>query len=175
MNSSMTVTNTSLKAYHDIRVSGKLARRQYQVLENLRYLNVATNTEVSNEAKLPINQVTPRMLELRKAGLVVQAGQRKCYITGRTCKTWRIADWTVVQKPGAKQPRSMLKHFDRVDEHFKRAELSDEMLARLKEEEEEDEKEEEEWPELSDEMLARLKEEEEEDEKEEEEWHGVED
>ena len=155
----MPVTDTSLKAYHDIRVSGKLARRQYQVLENLRYLNVATNTEVSNEAKLPINQVTPRMLELRKAGLVVQAGQRKCYITGRTCKTWRVADWTHVRqhKPKAHphQPRSMLEHFDRVDEHFKGVDAG--------------------YPELSDEMLARLKEEEEEDEKEEEGRYGVED
>ncbi len=98
MNSSMTVTNTSLRAYYDIRASGKLGRRQYQVLENLRYLRIATNTEVSVEAKLPINQVTPRMLELRKAGLVVQEGQRACKITGRACKTWRVADWTHVRQ-----------------------------------------------------------------------------
>jgi predicted ArsR family transcriptional regulator len=98
VNSSMTVTNTSLKAYYDIKASGKLGRRQYQVLENLRYLKEATNTEVSVEARLPINQVTPRMLELRKSGLVVQASQRKCGITGRTAKTWRVADWTHVRK-----------------------------------------------------------------------------
>ena len=94
----MTVTNTSLRAYYDIKASGKLGKRQYQVLENLRYLRTATNTEVSVEARLPINQVTPRMLELRKAGLVVQAGQRACHVTGRTAKTWRIADWTHVRR-----------------------------------------------------------------------------
>lgn len=94
----MTVTNTSLKAYYDIKASGELNRRQYQVLENLRYLREATNTEVSVEACLPINRVTPRMFELRKSGLVVEAPQRKCRITGKMCKTWKVADWTHVRK-----------------------------------------------------------------------------
>tara|TARA_Y100000310_G_C20438301_1_gene694794 strand:+ start:45 stop:338 length:294 start_codon:yes stop_codon:yes gene_type:complete len=91
----MSVTDTSLKAYADLLDSGELNRRQTQVLENLRYLRSATNLEVATEARLPINQVTPRMLELRKAGLVVAGGKRPCKITGNTAYVWTLANWTV--------------------------------------------------------------------------------
>ena len=91
----MVVAETSLKAYIDLVDSGELNRRQLQVYENLRYLKSASNLEVATEARLPINQVTPRMLELRKVGLVVSNGKRPCRVTGKTVCVWQPADWTV--------------------------------------------------------------------------------
>ena len=57
----------SLKAYDD--VIQNLAPRQQIVFEALRN-NPASNKTLSKRLGLPINQVTPRTLELRKKGLV---------------------------------------------------------------------------------------------------------
>jgi DNA-binding MarR family transcriptional regulator len=84
------VQQTSLEAYRDIQHA--LGRRQAQVLNV--FLNYPsynyTNTEISRVLKLPINQITPRVYELRRKGLLVEATRRACNVTGRTCIAWRL-------------------------------------------------------------------------------------
>lgn len=59
-----------------------------------------TNAELADELKLPINSVTPRVYELRGLDknvpvdpanpILMESQTRKCLITGRTAKAWRM-------------------------------------------------------------------------------------
>lgn len=59
-----------------------------------------TNAELAEELNLPINSVTPRVYELRGLDknvnvdpdnpILVEAQVRKCLVTGRTAKAWRM-------------------------------------------------------------------------------------
>lgn len=88
------VAETSRIAYEEIK--HELGQRQNQVYtaidycQRVRRLN-HTNLELANMLGIPINQVTPRVHELRKLGLIEMAGKRKCSITGRLAMTWKIA------------------------------------------------------------------------------------
>ena len=61
------ISENSRMAYEEIIQS--LGPRQQIIYEALRN-NPASNKTLSMRMKLPINQVTPRTLELRKKGLV---------------------------------------------------------------------------------------------------------
>lgn len=67
-----------------------LGKRQHQVYNALLHLEYATNNMISRFLSIPINQVTPRIFELRSAGLVVFSHTSRCPITKRTAKYWRI-------------------------------------------------------------------------------------
>jgi predicted ArsR family transcriptional regulator len=80
---------TSLEAFESIRDS--LPERQAEVFAWLRMIQPACSLEISDFSGIPPNVVTPRMLELRKAGLVVESHRAKCR-TGRTAIYWRLAE-----------------------------------------------------------------------------------
>lgn len=85
----MGVGETSRRAYDEIRKT--LGPRQLKVLEVIEYHpSGITNNEIAHELHWPINCVTPRVFELRSAGLVAMVGQRpdqwtqkKSYLWGR--------------------------------------------------------------------------------------------
>ena len=79
---------TSLLAYSQLQP--ELGERQRLVLEALRKLKEANNLMVSKSLGLAINQITPRMLELRKLGLVVQSYTYPCPYTNKLTRFWRI-------------------------------------------------------------------------------------
>ena len=62
------VQETSLEAYESIVY--ELGQRQRQVLRAITELREATNKQIARHVSLPINSVTPRVLELRKKKLV---------------------------------------------------------------------------------------------------------
>jgi hypothetical protein len=82
----MTYQQTSRGAYADVLPG--LGRRQSQVLEELQRKPRQTNKELSYSLHWLINEVTPRVLELRKLGKVRHAGDRACKITGKLAMTW---------------------------------------------------------------------------------------
>lgn len=49
-----------------------------------------TATEIAVLLNVPINQVTPRIFELRQAKKIKYAGKRKCEVTGRRVNTWIV-------------------------------------------------------------------------------------
>jgi DNA-binding MarR family transcriptional regulator len=63
---------TSLLAFRSLD-KDKINKRQQAVLTALREIEPATNRMVSEHSHIPINVVTPRMGELVKKGLVVEA------------------------------------------------------------------------------------------------------
>ena len=84
------IQQTSLEAWHDIQRD--LGRRQAQVF-NIFVTHPCfnyTNTELSRILGLPINQITPRVFELRQRGLLVEATRRVCNVTGRVVIAWRL-------------------------------------------------------------------------------------
>ena len=84
----MIVQQTSLLAYKDIQ--SELPRRQRQVRDELALHTDMTNGELARALNIPINQVTPRVKELRTAGVVEFSQTRACQTTGKTCNAWRV-------------------------------------------------------------------------------------
>lgn len=83
----MGIQDTSIWAY--AHATQNLGAKQKQVLDALRFFPDATNTEIAAHLKWPINRITPRIGELRKMGLVLDAGRRPCKVTGSTAHAWR--------------------------------------------------------------------------------------
>ena len=83
----MGIADTSLHAY--ALASQHLGKTQKAVLDALRYFPDATNAEIAARLSWPINRVTPRMGELRKQGLVLEAGRRMCKVTSGTAHAWK--------------------------------------------------------------------------------------
>jgi len=67
----------------------KLTARQFKVLETLQLIGPSTNEEIREHLGWQINWVTGRTFELRQFGVVVDAGRRKCKITGNICHVWK--------------------------------------------------------------------------------------
>lgn len=68
----------------------KLGDMQQQVLDALYKIGPATNEELAQHLGLPINHVVGRTYELRQYGLVIDAGKRKCSVTGNIVHHWRV-------------------------------------------------------------------------------------
>jgi hypothetical protein len=64
------IQQTSLEVWQDIKPY--LSNKQSIVYSALLALNVATNKDLSCYLNWPINSITPRVLELRKLGMVIE-------------------------------------------------------------------------------------------------------
>lgn len=87
------VQQTSLLAYRE-RVLPHLGESQRAVLEVVVDATGKgfdmTNMEIAQVLRWSINRVTPRVLELRERGLVVEHGRRACGVTGNLALAWRV-------------------------------------------------------------------------------------
>jgi hypothetical protein len=81
------IQDTSLFAYSV--ATQNLGAKQKEVLDALRFYPDATNAELAAYLKWPVNRITPRCLELRKMGLILEAGKRQCKVTGGTAHCWK--------------------------------------------------------------------------------------
>jgi hypothetical protein len=82
------IQDTSFEVYLK-NIYPSLGHRQAVVLHHLRNASVAlTNTEIAAALARPINEITPRTNELRKLGLVIDAGRRICGVTGNRAHIW---------------------------------------------------------------------------------------
>ncbi len=101
MGSSM-IRDTSFAAYFN-EVAPTLGARQIRILEVFERGGEFTNSEIAAELEWSINRVTPRVFELRRVGILEEAGRRECRITHRTVIVWRAKDAPAV-KPSAISP-----------------------------------------------------------------------
>lgn len=88
---------TSFEAYRDIRDSGLLSKRRFQVYEILYVYGPMTGGELFREMKkkygmtVPTNSnVTTRLGELRERGSVRELGVRRCKVSGQTVILWDV-------------------------------------------------------------------------------------
>lgn len=96
---------TSIAAYEHIRDRGLLSRERFRVYAALYRQGESTSGEtfdaIRREAQAtgdlsqqrsPLSQSRARFTELREIGVIEEAGERECRISGRRCIVWRITD-----------------------------------------------------------------------------------
>ncbi len=90
----MGVADTSIRAYQSIL--DNLGGRRFEVVSAIYELGECCNVEIASLLKMEINKVTPRVKELREAGVVVlakkatgPAGRLVCYWRMATRQEWR--------------------------------------------------------------------------------------
>jgi hypothetical protein len=79
--------DTSLWAY--AQATQDLGAKKKQVLDALRFFPDATNADIAANLFWPVSRITPRHLEFRKMGLILDSGRRMCKVTGSTAHAWR--------------------------------------------------------------------------------------
>jgi hypothetical protein len=72
------------------KLEGSLGNRQRAVFDTLSVCGPMTNGEIAHRLCLPINSITGRTYELRKAERVVAGGKRTCTVSGEMCMTWKV-------------------------------------------------------------------------------------
>jgi hypothetical protein len=82
---------TSLLVYAEVLEN--LGERQALVYAKLRQLKSASNFMLSKELHLPINQICPRIKELRDMGVVRQHKKDICKETGKLVCYWKPLRW----------------------------------------------------------------------------------
>lgn len=85
----MAVQQTSKDAFHG-EVVPKLGDKQREVLDVLAKFEDMTNKELSDYIGHPINTVTPRILELRRKGMVTLSQIRPDKTTGVRAMAWKL-------------------------------------------------------------------------------------
>ena len=88
---------TSLFAY--LHATQSITKRHEQILKCFTGNNSLNNRQISELTKLPINCVTPRVIELRAAGHLEKAIQAKDLQTGRLTIFWRATAGTFIPLP----------------------------------------------------------------------------
>lgn len=88
--------STSREAFRQLVESGALKGKQRQVLEAVLEHGPATSAEIIRAGGLGenVNLWRARFTELHARGLIVEAGVRKCKITGRTALVWEYSERT---------------------------------------------------------------------------------
>ncbi len=83
------ITDTSVQSYREIRET--LGDRQRQVYDLIQRHPNRTDRELASIAGVnDPNQIRPRRTELTDKGLIAEGGRRRCTVTGKVAKTWRI-------------------------------------------------------------------------------------
>jgi len=101
--------DTSLWAYN--LATQNLGKKQKEVLDALRFFPDATNAEIAAHMGFSVNRITPRILELRQQGLVLDAGRRRCKITGGMSHAWKAKHPVLPPAREEKMPENDLPLF----------------------------------------------------------------
>jgi predicted transcriptional regulator len=80
------IQQTTLEAWGSVQL--QLGARQQLIYAAITVMGGATNLQLSKHLGLPINSVTPRVLELRKLGMI-QEGEVIMQETGRSAIKWK--------------------------------------------------------------------------------------
>lgn len=86
------VRETSIATYQDLRDDGKLTAKQQQIIDYLHRHGSAdfSRLEISRAIDMPINCVAGRVNELLEKGVIEEADQRPCRISGRRINPVRL-------------------------------------------------------------------------------------
>jgi len=80
----MSVRDTSIETYGDIKVSGLVGHQAQSILDAMSREKDYSLQEISVQTGIPINAVSARCNELKKDHYLIEAHKRKCSITKRT-------------------------------------------------------------------------------------------
>jgi hypothetical protein len=101
---------TSIEAYHEIKASGLLSKRRFEVYDALFHYGPMTQMETFVKLKhLSQHTVTPRFAELRKMGVIEEVGERACTVTGINVIAWDVTSSLPTQLPKGKTKTKIKK------------------------------------------------------------------
>lgn len=93
------IQRTSIESYYGEKKAGRLGERQRAVYELIKENPGHTDRELARIlAAADPNTVRPRRYELVEKGLVIDAGKRKCRVTGKVAMTWRTRTGEIQQE-----------------------------------------------------------------------------
>ena len=85
----MTATATSKQSYKKLTDLGK---RQIEVHKAIGEMGLASNRDLSKHLDRPVNEITPRVKELREYGFVIEHGKKWDNETRRNVTVWCVTD-----------------------------------------------------------------------------------
>jgi len=83
------VQQTSIESYHKV-TEEELGSKQFAVYHYLIDNGPSTNRQIAKGLALPINTITPRVLELREFGMVKKAHLCFDFETSRRVIAWEV-------------------------------------------------------------------------------------
>lgn len=89
------VRDTSIGAYHQLKDSGDLAKRQWEVYDLLWDYGPGTSAEIfehtiGDKQRRTLTQSRARFTELRDMGVIQELGTVECKISGRRAILWDV-------------------------------------------------------------------------------------
>lgn len=78
------VRDTSRETYRSMQDSGQVGAQALYILSRISASRDYSLQEISKITGLPINAVSGRCNDLKKAGLLIESAKRPCSITNRT-------------------------------------------------------------------------------------------
>jgi hypothetical protein len=97
----MSTRQTSIDVYNRIKNEGLLSKRRWQVYATLYNNESLTQNEVWKElnrfSAIAMHSISPRFAELKDRGVIVEAGERVCTVSGEKCIIWTTTDNLPVQ------------------------------------------------------------------------------
>lgn len=88
----MSVRETSIEVYHQIRDEGLLSAMRFAVYDAVFRYGPCTCSELCDRMKMLPSNASPRLTELRDLGVVKELGTAPCPITGREVILWDVTD-----------------------------------------------------------------------------------
>ena len=96
------MTNTSAKAYHEERESGRLNEWEYRVWNQLATFGQATGEELDRVLNNP--SAHKRLADLAVLGFAERCGTTKSAVTGKIIYKWRITAQGALPYPQERKP-----------------------------------------------------------------------
>lgn len=114
------VRDTSLKTFNEIQEEGIYDSRMQEVLDAVKKCPMMTGRELAEIVLYynDMNIVRPRISDLARLGYIVEAGKRKCSMSGRTCYVWvsvENSERGILKKLGFKEQEKDLYTFKEDD------------------------------------------------------------
>ena len=90
----MTIRQTSINCFNQIKEEGLLSKRRLEVYEALLSTAPCTSSEAITNAKTTFGVfgVSSRFTELRDLGVIYEVRTRECTVTGRNVIEWDLTD-----------------------------------------------------------------------------------
>ena len=84
---------TSIDCYNQIKAEGLLGRSSMEVYEGVYKYGPVTAGELAQELTgIPRNDISSRLTQLRKKGVVSEVQCRNCKVSGRNVIEWEVTD-----------------------------------------------------------------------------------
>ena len=112
----MSIRQTSIDCYNQIKESGLLSSRKMEVYEILFRHGPMTANEIVRKAKVSYPNTNPssfhaRLSELKKCNAIIEVGEKRDVFSGKSCYVWDLTDRIPV-----KESRKTKTKKDRVDD-----------------------------------------------------------